>query len=117
MSSYNGITYSGNNDSIGKSILSLLGSIVVAFGMFFFNGWAFSTIWNWWMTPVFGIVLNVFSGGGIMLVVNFITSRIGVTLAKDEDVSWGAKTIYTIVLTLIALGFSWIMFAFVGPCM
>ena len=101
-----------NNNKNG--IIDFLISLVLLVPGFFINGWAISTVWNFWIYPVFGICLNIFSGGGISLFINFVLFRIVSRIEIEDDIKGWMLTI-TVWIAEIAIVFvNWILFIMFG---
>jgi len=69
---------------------------ILGIGMFFvvilligviLNGWAFTTLWNWFIASLFAVPeLSIAEGMGVALVVAFITQSVKVKeIIDDED--------------------------------
>ena len=102
-------------------IVSVLVLFVV--GMFL-NGWALSTIWNWFIPPVFGFTtLTLGQAVGVSMVFELFTGTNRISKAKDatkNDLSKKSYTevfiesLITVILTpVFSVFFAWIVWAYI----
>lgn len=97
-----------------NNFVDFIVSLVLLIPGFFISGWALSTIWNFWIYPVFGICLNVFSGGGISLFISFISTKMVSVLNRDEDTSTLVRIIALWIAEALIVFLNWIIFIMFG---
>lgn len=89
-------------------IPALVGSIV--------NGWAFATLWGWFIVPIFALPsLRLAEAIGVALIVSFLTAP---RMKQDEITeSLGEvivnATLQLILYPLISVSIGWIVYQFV----
>lgn len=83
------------------------------------NGWALSTIWNWFMPPIFGIVsLTLWQAIGVSMVFGIFTgtNRISSKSEDNTNKTFGevfvTQLILAILTPVLTVGIAWIVFQF-----
>ena len=109
-----------DKDNTFASCLGMIVSVLVLFvvGMFL-NGWALSTIWNWFIPPVFGLTaLTLGQAVGVSMVFELFTGTNRLTKSKDtEGKSYTEvfiESLITAILTpVFSVFFAWIVWAYI----
>lgn len=111
-----------NRDSEFTSCLGIIVSLLVVFTVgTLLNGWALSTIWNWFIPSVFGLTtLTIGKAIGVSMVFELFTGTSRLAKAKsDSDVSnksYGAVFVESLVISIITpvltVFFAYIVFQF-----
>lgn len=95
---------------------------IIAFGLagivsVFVDGWALSTIWNWFIPPIFNLVnLSLMQAVGVAMVFSLFT-RTNQLHNSDESKEKGLWAVYeillrTVVTALLNVGIAWIVLQF-----
>lgn len=104
------------DDAVTSCFGIVFGIIAVAIVSALANGWALSTIWNWFIPPLFHLTtLTYFQAIGVATVFSLFT---GTKSSKDDDKSDSVgeailKALLVPVFTaLFTVGFAWIILQF-----
>lgn len=110
-----------DRDNTFASCLGILVSLVLLFviGMVL-NGWALSTIWNWFIPPVFGLTtLTIGKAIGVSMVFELFTGTNRLAKAsqsRTDDKSYTEtfiESLISVILTpVMSVGFAWLVLQF-----
>lgn len=107
-------------DELITSCLGMVvGVVLVGFVVAILDGWALSTIWNWFIPPIFGLTqLTMVQAIGVALVFNLFTGEKSSSKKSDTDdkTFWG--TVLESILTnvfknIFVVVFAWIVLQFI----
>jgi len=99
-------------------VVSLL--VLLVIGMLL-NGWALSTIWNWFIPPIFNLTtLTIGQAIGVSIVFELFTGTNRLVKSKDKNTSGKSYTdvfiesLITVILTpLSSVFFAWLVWAYI----
>jgi len=96
----------------------LIGLVVCCFvtlAGLWFNGWAVSILWNWFIVPLGACSITLWHGAGIALLIGYLTYQVDLKRQKSEEKDKTEDQIYSGVMALfvlfvrplIAIGLGW----------
>ncbi len=102
------------NDQIFGCIGVMISVVLVSVVGAIINGWALSTLWGWFIVPVFDLpILTIIQAIGISLILGYITSK----EPKHSDDRKSSdriieSTAHTLATPLFSVGIGWIVLQF-----
>ena len=80
-------------------------SILLGIPLEIFRGFVLTILWGWFVVPQFGVKpLPVIYAVGIMGILAWLLDR---GYDPDAGKDWKVKYTYSVILTLVVLGFGW----------
>lgn len=81
------------------------------------DGWALSTIWNWFIPPIFHLVtLTMMQSVGVAMVFSLFARTNKLNTSKEENKSslekWIEATIVAIFTPLLSVAIAWVVLQF-----
>lgn len=90
-------------------VIGVVGGFALAALIYFYRGWVFCVLWNWFVFPAYGPAMTVAHAVGIILLAGLIVSRY--TKPKcGETIKWGVALLDPI----LTLGIGWIVHVTAG---
>jgi len=106
-----------NSDETIFSCIGLLFSVMVAIALsMIWGGWVLTKLWEWFISPVFGIGnITIAEAAGMSLIVNlFANGNLSNQSSEDEDVVDITIRVFikVIIPPLVVLIFGWVVAQF-----